>query len=78
MPQYEVEPDGSPATFVRARSEADAVARVLEGADPPVLESADPPVLEGAEPGSGWRVVVVGGEMWGRVRPRDRMRFRRD
>ncbi len=31
-----------------------------------------------AEAGSGWRAVAVDGAVWGRVRPRDRMRFRRD
>ena len=71
MPQFEVEPHGQPAAFVRARSEADAVARHLGGA----TEAVD---VGEAEPGAGWRDVTVGGEAWGRVRPRDRMRFRRD
>ena len=71
MPQFEVEPRDHPATFVRARSEADAVARHLD-ADAAAVEVGEP------EPGAGWRDVSVGGEPWGRVRPRDRMRFRRD
>ena len=69
MPQFEVEPQDQPAVSVRARSEADAVAR-QSGAD--AVELGDP------EPGSGWRTVSVDGRPWGRVRPRDRMRFRRD
>lgn len=69
MPQFEVEPQSLPSSFVRARSDADA-ARRQSGRDD--VEVGDP------EPGSGWRMVWAGGEVWGRVRPRDRMRFRRD
>lgn len=68
MPQYEVEPHGQPATFVRARSEAEAAER----------QSGEAVTLGEPEPGSGWRLVSVGETAWGRVRPRDRMRFRRD
>ena len=71
MPQFEVEPQDQPAVSVRARSEADAVAR-QSGADVASVELGEP------EPGSGWQTVSVGGQPWGRVRPRDRMRFRRD
>ncbi|MEM0961988.1 MAG: hypothetical protein AAGK21_05520 [Bacteroidota bacterium] len=69
MPQFEIEPQGQPATFVRARSDEDAVRRQT---------GADDVTLGEAEPGAGWRSASVGGEVWGRVRPRDRMRFRRD
>ena len=71
MPQFEVEPRDQPALFVRARTGADAVARHL-GADAEAVQVGEP------EPGAGWCDVTVGGEAWGRVRPRDRMRFRRD
>ncbi len=71
MPQFEVEPHDQPTRFVRARSEADAVARHL-GETPEAVEVGEP------EPGAGWCDVSVGGAPWGRVRPRDRMRFRRD
>lgn len=71
MPQFEVEPHGHAVTFVRARSEADAVAR-QSGTDTEAVALGEP------EPGAGWRDVRVRGEAWGRVRPRDRMRFRRD
>jgi len=70
MPQFEIAPATGPVVFVRARSEADAVARHL-GAPAEVD-------LSEAVPGEGWREVRVGGQPWGRVRPRDRMRFRRD
>ena len=68
MPQFEVQPVDQPARFVRARSPEDA-ARQLGAADAAL---GDP------EDGTGWRSVTHGGETWGRVRPRDRMRFRRD
>ena len=69
MPQFETAPlDGDPA-FVRARSPEDAVAKAAGGGAVEVGEAA---------PGSGWREAAVDGEPWGRVRPRDRMRFRRD
>lgn len=71
MPQFEIAPATGPAVFVRARSEADAVQRHL-GAAAEAVEVGD------ADPGPGWREVRVGGQPWGRVRPRDRMRFRRD
>lgn len=68
MPQFEVQPSGAPAQWVRARSVEDA----LHQLDVPAAEVGE------AEAGTGWRAVVVEGETWGRVRPRDRMRFRRD
>lgn len=71
MPQFEIAPAAGPVVFVRARSEADAVARHLG-------PEAGPLDLGEAAPGEGWRDVRVGGQPWGRVRPRDRMRFRRD
>ena len=69
MPQFELEPSGQPAVFVRARTDLEAVERHADARDV---------ALEDAEAGSGWRAVTVGGEPWGRVRPRGRMRFRRD
>ena len=86
MPQFEVAPTAGPTVFVRARSEADAVARHLERSgleapsDGPAASGLEAPPVDLAEPepGSGWREVRVGGAAWGRVRPRDRMRFRRD
>ena len=71
MPQFEVQPSGQPARFVRARSPEDAV-RQLDAADAAAAALGDP------EDGTGWRSVTLGGQPWGRVRPRDRMRFRRD
>ncbi len=68
MPQFELEPREGAATFVRARSAAEAVGR----------EQGGDVVLGEPEAGSGWQAVTVDGEVWGRVRPRDRMRFRRD
>ena len=70
MPQFEAAPLNGPSVFVRARSPEDAVAEAAgRGGAVEVGEAA---------PGSGWREATVGGEPWGRVRPRDRMRFRRD
>ena len=68
MPQFEVQPADQPARFVRARSPEDAVRQL----------DADADALGDPEDGTGWRSVTQGGEPWGRVRPRDRMRFRRD
>ena len=78
MPQFEVAQRGQEPALVRARDAADAVRRRLAdgdrrpGASEPAVALAEP------EPGSGWQAVTVGGEPWGQVRPRDRMRFRRD
>lgn len=72
MPQFEVAPASGDAQFVRARSAEEAVRTVARlGADADVA-LADP------EAGSGWADAEVEGVAWGRVRPRDRMRFRRD
>ncbi|MEO0557152.1 MAG: hypothetical protein AAF170_03095 [Bacteroidota bacterium] len=68
MPQFEVQPADQSSRFVRARSMED-VLRQLELVDGVVGEP---------EAGSGWCAVMVGEELWGRIRPRDRMRFRRD
>ncbi len=70
MPQFELAPTSGPVTFARARSAEDAVRRQLAVDD--AVEIGE------AEAGSGWQEVRVGGQPWGRVRPRDRMRFRRD
>lgn len=71
MPQFEVEPADRPAVFVRAKTDLDAVAGHLG-------DAAGEIDLGDAEAGSGWQAVAVDGAAWGRVRPRDRMRFRRD
>jgi hypothetical protein len=71
MPHFEVQPADQPSAFVRAKSDEDAVTRHL-GASAGEVDLGD------AEAGSGWRAVVVDGASWGRVRTRDRMRFRRD
>jgi len=70
MPQFEIAPTSGPVAFVRARSAEDAVARQL--AETAVVELGE------AEAGAGWQEVRVGGQPWGRIRSRDRMRFRRD
>ncbi|MDT0630588.1 hypothetical protein RQM47_13695 [Rubrivirga sp. S365] len=71
MPQFETAPLNGPSAFVRARSAEGAVADAA-GRDVEAVEVGD------AEAGSGWREATVDGAPWGRVRPRDRMRFRRD
>ncbi len=71
MPQFEVQPHDQSSAFVRARTDLDAVRRHL-------ASDASDVTLGEAEAGSGWRAVAVEGAGWGRVRPRDRMRFRRD
>ena len=81
MPQFELEAAGQPATFVRARSPEDAVRRALGPPDASASDSdrQSPALAVGeAEAGTGWQEVTVDGLPWGRVRPRDRMRFRRD
>jgi hypothetical protein len=71
MPQFEIEPTDQSSTFVRARTDVEAVTRHLR-------VSVDELTLGDAEAGSGWRTLSVRGTLWGRIRPRDRMRFRRD
>ena len=70
MPQFELAPTSGPVAFVRARSAEDAVRRQVPEAG--AVDLGEP------EAGPGWQEVRVGGAVWGRVRPRDRMRFRRD
>ena len=70
MPQFELAPASGAPAFVRARSAADAVRRHL--GDVTEVEVGE------AEAGTGWSEVTVASVPWGRVRPRDRMRFRRD
>lgn len=72
MPQYEVESAPEPARMVRARTPANAIRQSAGLPDDARVEVGEP------EAGSGWCAVTVEGEPWGRVRPRDRMRFRRD
>ncbi len=72
MPQFEVDPAHVPSQMIRARTAAAAVRQSAGLADAAAVEVGEP------EAGSGWAEVTVGGERWGRVRPRDRMRFRRD
>lgn len=67
MPKYEIETATSVQTL-RARDEADACRRAgIEGAD--IAPEADV---------QGWREVLASGEVVGRVREHNRMRFRRD
>ena len=75
MPQFEVVRAGRPPAFVRATDAEDAVRR---HADLPAGPDRQPVALAEPEAGTGWQDVTVDGVMWGRVRPRDRMRFRRD
>lgn len=71
MPQFETAPLDGAATFVRAKSPEHAVAdRAGRGVEAVAVGAA--------APGSGWREATVDGAPWGRVRARDRMRFRRD
>lgn len=72
MPQFETAPANADAAMIRARTPADAVRQQTGLTDDANVEVGDP------EAGSGWCEVTVDGEPWGRVRPRDRMRFRRD
>ena len=70
MPQFEIQPAAAAAPErVRAR---DAEGAVRAAAGEGRVELGE------AALGSGWREARVGGEPWGRVRPVDRMRFRRD
>ena len=69
MPQFEIDRPGTPPVFVRARDAADAVRRQAGEGEPQ---------LAAPEPGTGWQAVTRDGQAWGRVRARDRMRFRRD
>ena len=72
MPQFEVQPRDQRPVFVRARSAEGAVRAAARLGDGAAVSLADP------EAGSGWADAEVDGVPWGRVRPRDRMRFRRD
>ena len=72
MPQFEVAPASGDPRFVRARSAEDAVRTAAR------LAAGTPVALADPEAGSGWAEAEVDGAAWGRVRPRDRMRFRRD
>ena len=74
MPQYEVEL--SRPTRIRTRQRGlDPADAVRQAADLP----ADAQVAVEAEADlKGWSAVTVEGEAAGRVRPHQRMRFRRD
>ena len=72
MPQFETRPTNAPAAMIRART-PDAAVRSAAG----LGDAAEVGVGE-PEAGSGWCEVTVDGEVWGQVRARDRMRFRRD
>ena len=79
MPQFEVTPVVGPPAMVRAKDATDAVRRHAGFPGEPGRQPDEPAVaLVEAEPGTGWQDVTVDGAPWGRVRPRDRMRFRRD
>ena len=75
MPQFEISRPAAEPVFVRARSAQDAIRRHLATAD---TDRQPDVALADAEPGTGWQAVTLDGEPWGQVRPRDRMRFRRD
>ena len=79
MPQFEVSFTEGGTVFVRAHDAGDAVREAINQANRETglainaaFEVGDP------EPGTGWMDASMDGEVWGRVRPRDRMRFRRD
>ena len=72
MPQFEVAPASESPRFVRARDPEAAVRSAARLGAEAAVSLGDP------EAGSGWQAASVDGEAWGRVRPRDRMRFRRD
>lgn len=72
MPQFELDVPPDAPRHVRGRSAEDAARRALGLA-------ADAEVALGeAAQGSGWAELRVDGEVRGRLRARDRMRFRRD
>ena len=73
MPAFEVLPPGSDAPVrLRAAAAADALRRALD-LPPDAAVALDPP-----EAGSGWQTATADGRAAGRVRPQNRMRFRRD
>lgn len=71
MPQFELDTDGA-ARLVRGRSADDAVRRALALPEAARVEFGEP------EGGTQWAELRVDGAPRGRLRPRDRMRFRRD
>ena len=71
MPQFELDTDGAPR-LARGRSPQDAARRALGLAPDARLELGEP------EAGTQWAELRVDGVPAGRIRPRGRMRFRRD
>ncbi|MEM8600718.1 MAG: hypothetical protein AAGF99_12425 [Bacteroidota bacterium] len=71
MPQYEVEPNGEAIVRTRGRDARDAAGRVL-------ALSEDATVEVGAPDLQGWCAVHLDGAEVARLRPSQRMRFRRD
>ena len=71
MPHYELDLDGT-TRHERGRTPEDAVRRALALGDEARV------ALGEAEGGTQWTDVRVDGVPRGRLRPRDRMRFRRD
>ena len=71
MPQFELDTDGA-FRLVRGRSDQDAARRALGLSADARVELGDP------EDGTHWAELRVDGVRAGRLRPRDRMRFRRD
>ncbi len=74
MPQFEIETIGDSGNVqrIRARDEKDAVLRMGKWTEEDGIRIVDQRELE------GWRMIVVNGKPSGRVRPFQRMKFRRD
>jgi hypothetical protein len=78
MPQFELRKSesGGDVERLRARSPEEAVRRWLDiPADEAVTFEKVPTPLEALE---GWSIIRVAGRARGRIRPHQRMRFRRD
>jgi len=78
MPQFELEDvrSGKGIERVRALTAEDAARQWLGTSDDAVVELVKPNVaMEALE---GWRTILVAGAVRGRIRPHQRMRFRRD
>ena len=78
MPQFELEDikSGKGIERVRALTAEDAARQWLGTPDDAVVEFVRPnAAMEALE---GWTTIVVAGAVQGRIRPHQRMRFRRD
>lgn len=77
MPQFELTDTGGGAVGrVRARDPEEAVRAWLGLEEGIEVSLEDPPAAMDAL--EGWRIIRVKGEELGRIRPHQRMRFRRD